>query len=329
MGTKSHVEKIDQRVIVNPLAPLCDALILEICEHIDFPDGDRGFGWAHNMMRKNTFAALARTCKYLHPFGMRYLYHHYQTTCHERDNRFLVSLSNHPELASRVREVVLSRKDRKEGWSDDPSTSKAVMRKRVRTHSLPYGKRLLADFSKHPVEVVLALLIYDARHSIRRLERDYNSVCEYTCWFLPLLYSAQKYLNASHCTADGFARLQHLDLGMFEGSFSEMSAVMALPSLKYLGLISTEYEEDKDYATWGIALRSSKVQFFNMRHATSSTFMPRLLQSCETVTEIRCELIAYELDPIEWFFTVIEAANTHRSTLKQFLLGPDLFPEGE
>ena len=200
------------------------------------------------------------------------------------------------------------------------------MRKQVRKRSLPYEKQLLADVSEHSEKVELALLMYDARHSIRRLERGYESECKCTCWLSPLLYSAQQCLNASHCTADGFARLQHLDLSMCNRSFGEISAVMALSSLKHLGLCNTVPEKS---ATWDIAPRSSKVQSLEMSYATSSNLMSRLLQSCKTVTEFRCELSGYELDPIAWYSDVIKAAGTHCSTLKRFRLGPNDLHEDE
>jgi hypothetical protein len=190
--------------MVNPLAPLPDELILEICEHLITVDAwERRFhlGTAH--VATSTFAALALSCRYLHGFGMRYLYHTYQARIHRPNSGFLRAIHWHPELASNVREISI----------DDPnisarplgschvrlSMSAEHLETEIRKLSLPYQDKWISLLPREPQAVDLAVLIFKCRHSIRWLDIptresdiDPSSPFHDLQWFHPLHHASRQ-----------------------------------------------------------------------------------------------------------------------------------------
>jgi hypothetical protein len=152
---------------------------LEICDHI-LPEWNyEQFIYAIDAKAaQSTFAALARTCKYLYSFGMRYLYQTFQTRRVGHDNGFLRTIYNHPKLVSHVREVLV---DRYNFCPSIPRTklgmSSKKMAEEIRKLALPDTQKYLGILPTHPEEVELAVLIYNARDSLQRLERLQPSQC--------------------------------------------------------------------------------------------------------------------------------------------------------
>jgi hypothetical protein len=166
---------------------------LEICDHI-LPEWNyEQFIYAIDAKAAQaTFAAFAKTCKYLYPFGMRYLYQTFQTQRVGHDTGFLRTIYNHPKLASHVREVLV---DRYKPCLSIPKTklgmSSNKMAEMIRKLALPDAKKYLGILPTHPEEVELAILIYNARDSLQRLERLQPSRCANTTHRLLWIVSIQ------------------------------------------------------------------------------------------------------------------------------------------
>jgi hypothetical protein len=290
-----------------------------------FPwDGDEPLSC--RALARSTFAALARTCKYLYPFGMRFLYESYEGPVSGRLGHFLRTLHNHSELLSRVREILVC-DHLYDGLAlrNDFGLSQAEMTEHIRTLSLPYESALVDAVSRHPEEVELALSVLDARCSLQVLGILHHCHCDQTphraLWLTPLLYAAQHYAYAPNDTSNGFARLRYLALDMTGVSMADIAPVLLLPLLKTLELHGPSSEID--HGSWGIHPRSSKVQSITI----TSSFEPpldhiqQLLQSCEAVHEFRCDRPDIpETNIMEWHSAILEAVRPHEGTLKKLEL---------
>lgn len=153
---------------------------MEICDRIvpKWEDG-QSVGLGKIEAAQATFAALAATCKYLNPFGMRYLYQTFQTRRFGYDTGFLRMISNHPELAPHVREVLVHRlvHCRSTSSKPNPSVSSSKTAEEIQKTPLPHRERFMSILPIHPEEVELALLIYNARDSLQRLEQIHPCRC--------------------------------------------------------------------------------------------------------------------------------------------------------
>ena len=95
VGQRGHLsQQIDDTFsspsAINPLFPLPNEMITEVCEHLLPRDKcDRILDLGEAQKARATFAALASTCHYLCQFGMRYLYHTYHTWLPAREHGFL------------------------------------------------------------------------------------------------------------------------------------------------------------------------------------------------------------------------------------------------
>ncbi|KAF2257259.1 hypothetical protein BU26DRAFT_39754 [Trematosphaeria pertusa] len=91
-------------VIVNPLAPLPDELILEIFEQLIrlWELGSRG---TMRIVPATTFAALALSCRYLYPFAMRFLYSTYHASLEAPLISFLRTIASQPHLVMRIKDI--------------------------------------------------------------------------------------------------------------------------------------------------------------------------------------------------------------------------------
>jgi hypothetical protein len=122
---------------VNPFATLPDELILEIWL---LPAEDRGRddGWNAQV----TFASLALTCQYLHPFGMRYLYRPYRATSYLPRNNFLTTAYDSSNLIRSVREVVINNR---ECWprKSCPRMAQEVLSRQIMDLAAPYKRQWL------------------------------------------------------------------------------------------------------------------------------------------------------------------------------------------
>jgi hypothetical protein len=236
---------------------------------------------------------------------------------------FLRTLHNHPELASRVREISVGGI-----WHMMPrvdlSMSKAKMTTHIRTLSLPYESALVDVVPRHPEEVELALSVFNARTSVQVLKRLQSCRCNNKShrmlWLTPLLYAAQKYAYAPDDTSNGFGKLQYLAIDRTGISLAEIAPVLLLPSLKTLHLYGTS--PDINHRSWDIRSRSSRVQNINIMWSNLlSDDASLLLQSCETVVDFRYQQSdVFGSNTDEWLSTLLEAVILHSRTLKCLVL---------
>jgi hypothetical protein len=112
-----------------------------------------------------TFASVALTCRYLLPFGTRYLYRMYQASVFRPRNGFLRKVHASKGLASNVQEILLV------GLplisSVGPRMATDVVIQDVKRLALPYEQKWLALLREHFDVVVEALLIFKCRKALQ------------------------------------------------------------------------------------------------------------------------------------------------------------------
>jgi hypothetical protein len=257
---------------------------------------------------------------------MRYLYQTFKCAQLGYMPGFIRTLHSHSELASHLRHMLVGGYD----WPEShvPLTlslamSKRRMRTEVRKLSLPNEKDMLACLDKCPVEVELALLIYNSRDSLQTLERLGMSHCHHAShrqlWLNALIHSVQK-LSASPPISDGFTKLQHLKLSMEGIPLITIAQVMLLPSLKSLSLLSLSDEDEIE--GWPVALRTSKVSMLHLILCSnvSSSLVSQLLRCCKTVTNFQYLQGYSTSDHQQWYTDVLDAASLHSNTIEEFIL---------
>jgi hypothetical protein len=323
--------------ICNPLSPLPDELILEICEHI-FPDIDlerrqSGESVPHE---RATFAALARTCRYLHPFALRYLYRVYEFPYSAEHLGFAKTILSNPDLPLHIREVYalgFAIERHKDPLSIDISTIKAE----ISRLALPYKQRWLEGLIEDPASVEFAFMLWRCRKSLEALEppptydeshRDEHvewASQDLPVWFDPIFQHRQPGQHVQ-LTDHGFAKLRYLDVDMTGMSLGHLACLMTLPSLKKLGMKRfnrcNERAREEDW-TWRLDQRSSGISCMYIHQSTiPSAIMSSMLRSSKSIKRFRYSAFQNdsEEDPAEFSRTLLEALFKHHKSLQELEL---------
>lgn len=314
--------------VVNPLAPLPDDLILEICEHLFAGDRHaRKHGSAP--IATKTFAALALTCRYLYAFGMRFLYHTYHATSRRPTNNFLRAIHCHPDLASKVREIIIDdcgvppRRLGLHPWEISIPAEK--LEAEVRNLCLPYGQEWVTLLSTDAQAIELALLIFKCRHSLRSLEIPYRSDQQLQ-WFAPLAYASQQQQEYPK-TDYGFEKLRKLNVNLHGLSVDHLSSIMLLSSirdLKFSHLDINPYIRRDHIVPWSVAPRSSNINSLHIRHSRiPATLVSRILASCRAISDfLYAEGSSYG-NTTQWHSGFFEALSQHANTIQKVHLDLD------
>jgi hypothetical protein len=316
-------ESSKQQVVdamINPLAPLPNELILEVCEHIlPRDEGDRICHEGEALEAKATFAALALTCRYLHPFGMRYLYHTYHAWLPTRGHGFLSAVRKRLDLASHVHEILVLRDHDAAtiSASTDPGTYVQELAMEVHKVSLPFKESLLELLETDPHAVDVALLIHNSRFTLQELqlpEFDRSTGRDNSIWAAVLIHSTQRLCHTLR-DLDGFSKLRTLSIALNSLAPSVVSSVMLLPSLHNLTLMpnsQTSSSASQADMSWHVAPKSSKVQILNIMYTRlPSRLISRMLESCALLKDFK--YCGYPMEnSLEWHSEVLAAVKIYQ-----------------
>jgi hypothetical protein len=217
---------------VNPFAPLPDELILEICEQLlSAEDPGCDDAWDAQV----TFASLALTCQYLHPFGMRYLYRTYRATTYQPRNNFLTTAYTSGVLIHNMREIIISECS----WprKSSPRMALGFLITQIMTLAGPYKEQWLDMCKSHPDNVALALVIFCSRKALRLLELSKCPV-QFDTVFLDFLIEATGQLSVAPSQGSDFGRFRELKIDMTHASYERVLRVFLLPSLDTVYLLN-------------------------------------------------------------------------------------------
>jgi len=321
--------------MLNPLAPLPDEIILEICEHIlPVHAYERKYHCHPASVATRTFAALAKTCRYLHAFGMRYLYYTYQASLGEQATGFSRTIHRRPELASHIREIYIRPPHLEYHPSIAPaklSMSPSEFVTEIRKQTLPYEQKWLDVLPAGAVTVDVALLIHHARYSLRSLEMTSSlpkkvkpsPACDGLIWLHALTYASQE-LSLGSPIDHGFRNLQHLDLDLDRLSISQVAPVMLLPSIKTFNFQRLDVTSKADQGMedrWPIAPKSSNITSMHILYSKiSSELISQMLASCKAITAFRYLVCRSLGDPVKWHAEVIQAISNHSNTIEDLMV---------
>ena len=152
-------------VIKNPLSLLPTEITIVVCENLDSDNGDP----EETRKCQATFAALALTCRHLHPFATRFLYSRYFAT-HEMPGRgFLQQLYTKENYMYKLEEIHVTGKK----CGDSPPTieieSARMIKREFRGLPTALWRGWLRLLKHKPSEAELGLLISRHRRSLRSL----------------------------------------------------------------------------------------------------------------------------------------------------------------
>ncbi|KAF2130782.1 hypothetical protein P153DRAFT_430108 [Dothidotthia symphoricarpi CBS 119687] len=302
-----------QSIMANPLAPLPDELILEICEQLD--------DFAHERHARVAFAALARTCRYLYPFGMRYLYRTYSAGSKGPIRGFLQRVFSSTRFSVRPQKIHFDATFRTESSPSTYNSCTNVEELSAKLHglSLPYEHTWIQLFATIPESIDLGLLILLSRESLQALEiTDISGCLSDIAWLDPILHAAHQSsidLNTNH----GFHMLKRITLGATELSTEHVYQIMLLPSLRFFNLdwMSTSSASTVESLPPG----SSLVENIHFHvSSVSSDVISGLVAACKTVKSFRYTASSVPSDQLQWYTDVIGALRSHCKTLELLVL---------
>jgi hypothetical protein len=314
---------------VNPFAPLPDELILEICEQL-LPAEDSGCDDAWDA--QFTFASLALTCQYLHPFGMRYLYRTYRAMTYQPRNNFLTTAYASGDLIHNVREIIIS----KSSWPRKSSPRMAVgfLITQIMALAGPYKEQWLDMCKSNPDHVALALMIFCSRKALRLLELS-SCPIQLDTLFLDFLSEATGQLSvAPSSKGSDFGRLRELKIDMTHVPYEGVLRVFLLPSLDTVYLLNCNAvasSEDKSSPCL-LAQGCSNVENIYLTSCTiPSSVLARMIRACKAL-ESFCYVnsdIPETSEAIKWYEELFEAMITHQDTLEELMLDAweDTYPQ--